>query len=130
MSAAFEVTRGPDVSPRPGRIDCRGRRSARDAHVEWPSTIVAPARDDRHTSFEEEPVHMLLLLARIPSLGAGPARTLDVVQGRVWCPRRNADIDVDRCVGCDAAADMGTRGAEAFVECTARPASMSIVVPE
>lgn len=73
---------------------------------------------------------MLSLLARIASLGAGPVQTLDVVQGRVWCPRRNADIDVDRCVGCNAAAGMSARDGEMTVECAARPAPMSVVVPE
>ena len=73
---------------------------------------------------------MLSLLARIPGLGAGPVRTLDVVQGRVWCPRRNADIDVYRCVGCNGATGMSARGGEMTVDCTARPAPMSIVVPE
>lgn len=73
---------------------------------------------------------MLAFLARIPALGSGPVRTLDVVHGRVWCPRRNADIDVDRCVGCGAATGMSARGGEMTVECVARPAPMSVIVPE
>jgi hypothetical protein len=40
--------------------------------------------------------------------------------GRVWCPVRGRDIDVDRCVGCESFQDLARNG-ELRVIC--RPAS-------
>ncbi len=73
---------------------------------------------------------MLSILSRLPALGGSSVRTLDVVEGRVWCPRRDADVDVDRCVGCAGANAMVVRNGAMTVNCSARRTALSIVVPQ